>query len=126
MRGWRDVSSGNTPAGLTASARTPEGVSWLHLMLLAAHFRIILRAGIARLVTEFLELSGLSAFVGVSDGRQHALGAAVETAVVAVADEQRTALAESMAPRQVDGGRGRNLIVRDLLNRVQSEMLTFE
>ena len=52
-------------------------------------------------VSEFLELSGLSAFVGASDGAQHALKAALEAAVVAVADEQRKALAEGMAPRRV-------------------------
>ncbi len=58
-------------------------------------------AGGTRLVSEFLELSGLSAFVGVSDGAQHALNFASETAVVGVAAEQRTALAEGMPPRQV-------------------------
>ncbi|UHD15090.1 DUF6399 domain-containing protein [Thiocapsa bogorovii] len=52
-------------------------------------------------MSEFLELSGLSAFVGVSDGAQQALNVAVETAVVGVAEEQRTALAEGMAPRAV-------------------------
>jgi hypothetical protein len=71
-------------------------------MVLAAHFSITLRAaGGTRLVSEFLELSGLSAFVGVSDGAQHALNAALETAVVAVAAEQRTALAEGMPARAV-------------------------
>ncbi|WP_093028410.1 DUF6399 domain-containing protein [Thiocapsa roseopersicina] len=103
LRGWcRDVPHGDSPAGLTAFARTPEGVAWLHRMVLAAHFSITLRAaGGTRLVSEFLELSGLSAFVGVSDGAQHALNAALETAVVAVAAEQRTALAEGMPARAV-------------------------
>lgn len=67
--------------------------------VLAAHFSITLRAaGGTRLVSEFLELSGLSAFVGVSDGAQHALNVDLETAVVA---EQRTALAEGMPARAV-------------------------
>lgn len=103
LRGWcRDVPHGDSPAGLTAFARTPEGVAWLHRMVLAAHFSITLRAaGGTRLVSEFLELSGLSAFVGVSDGAQHALNVALETAVVGVAAEQRTGLAEGMAYRQV-------------------------
>ncbi len=71
-------------------------------MVLAAHFSITLRAaGGTRLVSEFLELSGLSAFVGVSDGAQHALNVALETAVVAVAAQQRTALAEGMPARAV-------------------------
>ncbi|NCA72092.1 MAG: hypothetical protein EOM91_18845, partial [Sphingobacteriia bacterium] len=103
LRGWcRDVPCGDPPAGLTAFARTPDGVAWLHRMVLAAHFSITLRAaGGTRLVSEFLELSGLSAFVGISDGAQHALNAALETAVVAVAAEQRTALAEGMPARAV-------------------------
>jgi hypothetical protein len=103
LQGWcRDVPRGDPPAGLTAFARTPDGVSWLHRMVLAAHFSITLRAaGGTRLVSEFLELSGLSAFVGVSDGAQHALNVALETAVVAVAAEQRTTLAEGMPARAV-------------------------
>ncbi|MBP6734628.1 MAG: hypothetical protein KA142_08075 [Chromatiaceae bacterium] len=103
LQGWcRDVPGGDPPAGLTAFARTPDGIEWLHRLVLAAHFSITLRAaGGTRLVSEFLELSGLSAFVGGSDGAQHALNVALETAVVAVANEQRTTLAEGMAPRQV-------------------------
>ena len=103
LREWcHEVPHGEAPAGLAAFVRTPEGMSWLHRMVLAAHFSITLRAaGGTRLVSEFLELSGLSAFVGVSDGAPHALNAALETAVVAVADAQRKALAEGMAPRQV-------------------------
>ena len=100
--GCGEVPRGDPPAGLTAFARTPEGIAWLHRMVLAAHFSITLRAaGGTRLVSEFLELSGLSAFVGVSDGAQHALNVALETAVVAVAAEQRTALAEGMPTRAV-------------------------
>ena len=103
LRGWcGEIPRGDPPTGLTAFARTPDGIAWLHRLVLAAHFSITLRAaGGTRLVSEFLELSGLSAFVGISDGAQHVLNAAVETAVVAVAAEHRTALAEGMPPRQV-------------------------
>jgi len=103
LQGWcRDVPGGDPPAGLTSFARTPDGVAWLHRMVSAAHFSITLRAaGGTRLVSEFLELSGLSAFVGVSDGAQHALNVALETAVVTVAAQQRTALAEGMPARAV-------------------------
>jgi hypothetical protein len=77
-------------------------MSWLHRMVIAAHFSIRLRAaGGTRLVSEFLELSGLSAFVGVSDGAQHKLNAALEAALVTEAEAQSTALGEGMAPRQV-------------------------
>ena len=103
LRDWcGEAPRGDPPTGLTAFARTPEGIAWLHRMVLAAQFSITLRAaGGTRLVSEFLELSGLSAFVGVSDGAQHALNVALETAVVAVAAEQRTALAEGMPTRAV-------------------------
>ncbi len=103
LRDWcGEVPRGDAPTGLTTFARTPDGIAWLHRMVLAAHFSITLRAaGGTRLVSEFLELSGLSAFVGVSDGAQHALNVALETAVVAVAAEQRTALAEGMPARAV-------------------------
>ena len=103
LQAWcREVPRGDPPAALTAFIRTPEGVSWLHRLVLAAHFTITLRAaGGTRLVSEFLELSGLSAFVGSSDGAQHALNAALETALVEVAAEQRATLAAGMAPKQV-------------------------
>jgi hypothetical protein len=87
---------------LAAFVRTPDGVSWLHRLVLAAHFIITLRAaGGTRLVSEFLELSGLSAFVGISDGVQHGLNAALEAALVAVAAAQRAALASGMVPQQI-------------------------
>ncbi len=102
QRWCREVPGGGPPAGLTSFAGTPDGVAWLHRMVSAAHFSITLRAaGGTRLVSEFLELSGLSAFVGVSDGALHSLNVALETALVGVAAEQRTALAQGMAPRQV-------------------------
>ena len=103
LQGWcREVPRGDPPTSLAAFVRTPDGVSWLHRLVLAAHFIITLRAaGGTRLVSEFLELSGLSAFVGSSDGVQHGLNAALEAALVAVAAEQRAALASGMAPQQI-------------------------
>ena len=83
------------PAALAAFIATPEGVRWLQRMVLAAQFAITLRgsAGV-RVVCEFLELSGLLVLVAASYGSQEALTAALEAAVVAVAEEQRAALAE--------------------------------
>ena len=49
---------------------------------------------------QFLELSGLSAFVGASYGAHQGLNVALEEAVVAVACEQR-ALARDMPHRQI-------------------------
>ncbi|MCP4826124.1 MAG: hypothetical protein GY892_18725 [Shimia sp.] len=103
LQDWRRASSANAaPAALVAFIATPEGVRWLQHIVLAAQFAITLRGGAGvRVVCEFLELSGLSVFVGASYGSQQALNAALEAAVVAVAGEQRVALAEGMAPRQV-------------------------
>jgi len=93
---------GAAPAALAAFVETPAGMRWLHQIVLAAHFTITLQGGAGiRVVCQFLELSGLSAFVGTSYGTQQGLNAALEEAVVAVAGEQRTALAVGMAHRSV-------------------------
>jgi hypothetical protein len=81
---------------------TPEGVRWLHQLVLAAHFSITLQGGAGiRVVCQFLELSGLSAFVGASYGTHQGLNAALEEALVAVAHEQRAALARGMPHRDL-------------------------
>ena len=93
---------GETPAELAAFVASEAGVHWLHRLVLAIHFVITLRAGGGvRLVSEVLELSGLSAFVGASYGSQQALNAALEQAVVDVAAEQRAALAAGMRARAI-------------------------
>ena len=91
-----------TPAALRALMQTPEGVKWLQRQVLAAQFAITLLAGAGvRVVCQFLELSGLSAFVGASDGTQQQIHAALEAAVVASAQTQRQVLAEGMPRRQI-------------------------
>ena len=93
------------PAALRAFAQTPEGVRWLQRQVLAAQFVITLLAGAGvRVVCQYLELSGLSAFVGASYGTQQRLTVALEERVVAVAAEQRRALAEGMPTRQITVG----------------------
>ena len=54
-----------------------------------------------RVVCQFLELSGLSAFVGASYGTHQGLNAALEEALVAIAHKQRAALARDMPHRQI-------------------------
>jgi transcriptional regulator with XRE-family HTH domain len=100
---WQRASAGEAvPAGLAEFIATSEGIQWLRRIVVAAHFAITLRGGAGiRVVCEFLELSGLSAFVGASYGTQQALNVALEAALVTLAEQQRTALAEGMAPRQV-------------------------
>ncbi len=104
LRDWAqaEVASAEVPKALVAFFGSVEGVQWLHRLVLALQFVITLRAsGGVRLVCECLELSGLSAFVGASYGSQQGLNAALEQAVVAIAAEQRAALAADMAPRAV-------------------------
>ena len=101
LQDWRQAEAAQTTA-LSAFVATPEGVRWLHRVVLAAHFTITLRGGAGvRVVCEFLELSGLSAVVGASYGSQQALNVALETAVVEQAKAHRAALAESMEPQQI-------------------------
>ena len=103
LQDWcKPAPIGAAPAVLAAFVETPEGVQWLHRLVLAAHFTITLQGGAGvRVVCQFLELSGLSAFVGASYGIRQGFNAALEEAVVAVAREQRAALAVGMAQRSV-------------------------
>ena len=104
LRAWAhsELAAGDAPAALAAFVATPAGVHWLHRLVLAIQFVITLRAGGGvRLVSEVLELSGLSAFVGASYGTQQALNAALEQAVVDISAEQRQRLAAGMRPRAI-------------------------
>ena len=103
LQDWcKPTPVGAAPAVLAAFVATPEGVQWLHQVVVAAHLVITLHGGAGvRMVCEFLKLSGLSAFVGASYGTQQALNAALEEVVVAVAREQRAALAVGMPHRAI-------------------------
>lgn len=103
VRDWcQPAPVGAAPAALAAFVVSPPGVQWLHQLVVAAHFSITLKGGAGvRVVCEFLELSGLSAFVGAAYGTQYALNVALEEAVGAVGREQRAALAAGMPHRAV-------------------------
>jgi hypothetical protein len=70
LQDWcKPAPVGAAPAVLAAFVETPEGVRWLHRLVLAAHFALALQGGAGvRAVCQFLESSGLSAFVGASYG----------------------------------------------------------
>ncbi len=103
LQDWQQAETAvEMPAMLTAFMATSAGVQWLHQLVMAAHWVITRRTGGGvRLVCEFLELSGLSAYVGASYGSQQQLNAQMEAAVVASAAEQRAPLAPGMTPRTV-------------------------
>ena len=71
LRHWSAPKVLSAPPALAAFAETPEGVRWLRQMLVAAHGCITeLGGGGIRVVDEFIELSGMSAFIGASYGTQ--------------------------------------------------------
>lgn len=93
------------PAALAAFIETPDGVEWLHRQVIAAHLVITLLAGAGvRVVCQFLEMTGLGAFVASSYGPQQRLNVALEEAVVSYAEAQRQQLSVGMPPRQISVG----------------------
>jgi hypothetical protein len=102
LRHWNEAPPSGTPVGLAAFAATPEGVQWLRQVLVAAHWCISEQGGAGvRVVCDFLELSGLSAFIGASYGTQQAFQAELEQQIVTCASEQRASLATTMPHRSV-------------------------
>ncbi len=101
VRHWtRPAAAPAAPAALAAFIETPDGVQWRRTLVMAAHWCIgeVGGAGV-RVVCQFLELSGLSAFVGASYGSQQAFQAELEQQIIACAAEQRAALAKDMPHR---------------------------
>ena len=90
------------PAAEVAFFETAEGIALLHRLLIGAHFVItLLGCGGVRLVCQFLELTGLAAYIAASYGVQQGVNVALEEAVVNYAEQQRCQLGEGMAPRTV-------------------------
>lgn len=89
-------------ASAVAFFESPEGLEVLHRLVIAAQFVItLLGCGGVRLVCQFLDLSGLSAFVASSYGTQHQLNVALEQAVVAHGCTEQARLGQWMAPRSI-------------------------
>lgn len=87
---------------VVAFFESPDGVAFLHRLVLAAHFVMTLLGpcGI-RLVCVLLELTGLHRFVAASYGPQQHVAVALEEAVVAFGQEEGPRLAEGMAPQKI-------------------------
>jgi hypothetical protein len=100
---WRQRQAAiQAPAAEVAFFETAEGIALLHRLLIGAHFVItLLGCGGVRLVCQFLELTGLGAYIAASYGVQQGVNVALEQAVVHYAEEQRRQLGEGMAPRTI-------------------------
>ena len=87
---------------VVAFFESPDGVAFLHRLVLAAHFVMTLLGpcGI-RLVGVLLALTGLDRFVAASYGPQQHVAVAMEEAVVAFGQEEGPRLAEGMAPQKI-------------------------
>ncbi|HSO81622.1 DUF6399 domain-containing protein [Thiocapsa sp.] len=100
LRHWNAPPAIAAPAVLSAFVETPEGVVWLRRILVAAHWSIGEQGGVGvRVVCDFLERSGLSAFIGASYGTQRAFHAGLEEQIVTAAAELRDTLARAMPHR---------------------------
>lgn len=86
LRHWNVPPAPLAPAALAAFVETPEGVVWLRRILVAAHWSISEQGGAGvRVVCDFLERSGLSAFIGASYGTQQAFHVGLEEQIVTAA-----------------------------------------
>jgi hypothetical protein len=87
---------------LVRAFESPEGVAFLHRMVVSLVFVMTLRSpdGV-RLVSEFLELSGLADLVASSVGTAHKMATRMQEEIIAFGGEQRTALAGQMTQKTV-------------------------
>jgi hypothetical protein len=81
---------------------SPEGLAFLHRLVMAARFVILLLSpGSIQMVCFFLELSNLDAFVASSHGTQQKAAVAMEEEMVVFGQEERARLAAIMKPKKV-------------------------
>lgn len=104
LRDWdaRQKRLSGQASGATAFFESEEGLEWLHRICLAAHLVLVFepQTGI-RAVCMFLELSGLSMFVGSSYGVQQKIAAQIETETIAYEAAQEKRLVPQMPKREV-------------------------
>lgn len=104
LRHWRQRQSDcDLAPEVVAFFESPVGLEWLHRLVVAAHLVItLLGCGGVRLVCRFLELTGLSAVVASSYGAQQPIAMALEAAVVAFGEAERTRLGAAMPSRTIN------------------------
>jgi hypothetical protein len=89
-------------AELVTFFESSAGVAFLQRLVLALHFvfSFLGPCGV-RLVSQFLELTGLSSFVASSVGSQYKVATAVEKGIVEFGEEQQKQMGAAMAPRKI-------------------------
>ena len=104
LRDWdaRKERLSEQAGGATAFFESEEGLDWLHRICLAAHLVLVFepQTGI-RGVCMFLELSGLSMFVGNSYGVQQKIATQIETQTILYERAQEKRLVPQMPKREV-------------------------
>lgn len=90
------------PEEVVAFFESPEGVLFLHRLVLAAQFTMgfVTPIGVRNLC-QFLELSGLSAFVASSYGSQRKMILGIEKAIVDFGQEEEKRLVAQMPQKEV-------------------------
>jgi hypothetical protein len=89
-------------ATVVAFFESPEGLAFLHRLVIAIQFVMCFVGGCGlRLVATVLRLAGLSPFVANSFGSRQRLGADMETEIRAFGEEQRARLAPQMPSKRI-------------------------
>jgi len=103
MRHWlRRQESMGGPLGWVELVEGPEGLALLHQITTAATYVMTeVLGGGYRVVTLFLELSGLSQVVAAGHGTQYEVVKEMEEALVEFGDEERERLGSQMAPKSI-------------------------
>jgi hypothetical protein len=103
LQGWLErKDSIDAPRGLVDFLESPEGVRFLHRLVLAAQVVITLMGpGSIRMVCAFLILSGLHRFVASSYGSQQKAICAIERELCAFGASEFYRLAQLMKPKRI-------------------------
>ena len=96
------IENSSCPKPVARFLETPEGLEFLHRLLMAAHL-VFGQAGDCGLrnLGWFLKLSGLDAFIASSYGAQQAVAEEMESLLVRFGEEEDQRLAASMPPREI-------------------------
>ncbi len=87
---------------VVAFFESPEGIAFLHRLVLGAHFVMtLLGACGVRLVCTYLEISGLSQFVASSYGAQRKIAVSMEQSTVKFGETEEERLSTEMKPKQI-------------------------